>query len=197
MAETSEFPIYLNNGKETLCNNYQEYLHIWINGKIITLKQMKHTLWSNVWTKRTFVGFDVLTAMTRNNTIFCQIMPCSLAEHHQRFQGTYWLQARGCNQFLPPKRWWISTGLHNFTSPKPALFLSDHSFLAHPRKEILSMTRYYVRQAASAFSPGSLSKLKYNITFFISTKNKICKEKVFIVHQVTGYVSFTYWRRKW
>lgn len=144
MAETSEFHIHLKNGKETLCNNYLEYLHIWINGKIITLKQMKHTLWSNVWTKRTFGGFDVLTATTMNNTIFCELVSCSPAEPHRRFQGTYWLQARRCNQFRFPTRWWISTGLDNFTSPKSAPFLSDHSFLAHPRKEILNMTRNYV-----------------------------------------------------
>lgn len=191
MAETSEFPIHLNNGKETLCNNYLEYLHIWINGKIITLKQMKHTLWSK-WTQRTFVGFDVLTAMTMNNTIFCELMPCSPAEPYRRFQGTFWLQARRCNQFLPPKRWWISTRLHNFTSPKPALFLPT------PEKKYLVWHGItYVLKAASAFSPDSLSKLKYNITFFLSTKNKICNEKVFTVHKVTGYVSFTYRRRKW
>jgi hypothetical protein len=55
-------------------------------------------------------GFEVLTAVTMNSTVFWDVMPCSLLEVHRSFGGTYYFHLQDQPSFRN-----VSPGLYGVT----------------------------------------------------------------------------------
>jgi hypothetical protein len=62
-----------------------------------------------------FVGFEVLTAVSTKMTVFWVVAPCSLVEVYQRFRGPCYLHHQGdCLIALMMDAAWTSETLVNF-----------------------------------------------------------------------------------